>query len=197
MFCLENLDIENIKTELRKNLSEKRYVHSLGVANEAVKLAERYGADTEKAYVAGLLHDYMKEFPPEKMVEELKRYGVSVNEVAKSAPKTLHGALGACAVRERFKIDDDEIYDAIFFHTTGKANMNILTKIIYIADYIEPNRSFDGVDRLRKLAYEDIDKAIVLGIDETILDLVERGLAVEPNTINARNYILLNSQRNN
>lgn len=193
MFCLEKLDIESVKARLKENLSEKRYVHSLGVADEAVKLAERYGADTDKAYIAGLLHDYMKEFPPEKMADELKKYGVSVSEVAASAPKTLHGALGACAVREKFGIDDEEIYDAIFFHTTGKADMGILTKIIYIADYIEPNRSFDGVERLRKLAYEDIDKAIVLGIDETILDLIKRGLAVEPNTINARNYILLNS----
>ncbi len=193
MFCLEKLDIESVKARLKENLSEKRYTHSLGVADEAVKLAERYGADTDKAYVAGLLHDYMKEFPPEKMADELKKYGVSVSEVASSAPKTLHGALGACVVREKFGIDDEEIYDAIFFHTTGKADMGILTKIIYIADYIEPNRSFDGVERLRKLAYEDIDKAIVLGIDETILDLIKRGLAVEPNTINARNYILLNS----
>ena len=193
MFCIEKIDVEYIKARIKEALSEKRYNHSLGVAEEAVKLAKHYNADADKAYIAGLLHDCAKEIPPAEIVAKLDERHITISEVARNAPKTLHGALGAIIAKEEFGIDDEEIQDAIFFHTTGKADMSLLTKIIYIADYIEPNRSFDGVEELRAAAYKDIDRAIVLGIDHTMLDLIERGLTIEQNTISARNYILLNS----
>ncbi len=186
------VNIDEIKTELKKILSAKRYVHSLGVAGEAKQLAERYGADTEKAYLAGLVHDCAKEYPPEKMEEILMtEYGVPVDPMSKIMPKILHGPLGACDAQRKFGIYDPEILDAVKYHTTGKGGMSLLTKIIYIADYIEPNRDFDGVAKLRRMAYEDIDKAIIYGIDETIKDLIKRGLVIHPDTMHARNDLII------
>ena len=191
------LEIYGIKSELKKILSERRYVHSLGVAEEAEKLARRYGADQSKAYLAGLVHDCAKEFPPEEMEGILKtEYGVPVDSMSRLMPKILHGPLGACEAQRKFEIYDPEILDAIKYHTTGKGNMSTLAKIIYIADYIEPNRDFEGVEKLRRLAYENIDEAIIAGIDETILDLIKRGLIIHPDTVHARNDLIIKrSQR--
>lgn len=184
--------IEEIKAELRKILSEKRYVHSLGVADEAKKLAAKYGVDENRAYIAGLVHDCAKEVPPQDMEGILKRkYGVSVDSMSKLTPKILHGVLGACEAQSKFGIYDTEILDAVKYHTTGKGNMSMLAKIIYIADYIEPNRDFDGVRELRSLAYRDIDEAIIKGIDDTIKDLIKRGLLLHPDTIHARNDLII------
>ena len=184
--------IEEIKAELRKTLSEKRYVHSLGVADEAKKLAAKYGVDENRAYIAGLVHDCAKEVPPQDMEGILKRkYGVSVDSMSKLTPKILHGVLGACEAQSKFGIYDPEILDAVKYHTTGKGNMSMLAKIIYIADYIEPNRDFDGVRELRSLAYRDIDEAIIKGIDDTIKDLIKRGLLLHPDTIHARNDLII------
>lgn len=184
--------IEEIKAELKKILSEKRYVHSLGVADEARKLAAKYGVDESRAYLAGLVHDCAKEVPPQDMEGILKnKYGVSVDSMSKLTPKILHGVLGACEAQSKFGIYDPEILDAVKYHTTGKGNMSMLAKIIYIADYIEPNRDFDGVNELRRLAYKDIDEAIIKGIDDTIRDLIERGLLLHPDTIHARNDLII------
>lgn len=184
--------LDEIKIELGKILSETRYRHSLGVADEAEKLARRYGIDQQKAYLAGLVHDCAKEYPPEDMEKILKKeYGISVDSMSKLMPKILHGPLGACEAQRKFDIYDPEILDAIKCHTTGKGNMSMLAKIVYVADYIEPNRVFDGVSKLRKLAYEDINEAIILGIDQTIEDLIKRGLIIHPYTINARNDLII------
>lgn len=186
------LGIDEIKTELRNILSEVRYNHSLGVASEAEKLARRYSADEGKAYIAGLVHDCAKEYPPDQMEAILKKdYGVSVDAMSRLMPKIMHGPLGALDAQKKFGIYDPEILDAIACHTTGKGNMTLLSKIIYIADYIEPNRDFEGVDRLRRLAYENIDEAIILGIDETIIDLIQRGLVIHPDTVHARNDLII------
>lgn len=186
------LGIDEIKAELKKILSKKRYVHSLGVAGEAEKLARKYKADTDKAYLAGLVHDCAKEYPPEEMEKILKsKYGVSVDAMSRLMPKILHGPLGACDAQSKFGIYDPEILDAVKYHTTGKGNMSMLAKIIYIADYIEPNRDFDGVEELRRMAYEDIDAAIVHGIDETVKDLIKRGLVIHPDTVHARNDLII------
>ncbi len=189
---LSAIGIDDIKAELRKILSKKRYVHSLGVAGEAEKLARRYGADPAKAYLAGLVHDCAKEYPPEEMETILKtEYGVAVDSMSRIMPKILHGPLGACDAQRKFGIYDPEILDAVKYHTTGKGGMRILTKIIYIADYIEPNRDFDGVKELRETAYDNIDEAIIHGIDETIKDLIRRGLVIHPDTMHARNDLIM------
>lgn len=186
------MDIDSIKEYLKDNLSEKRYRHTLGVADEAVLLADRYGAEKLKAYIAGLLHDVAKEMGAEESKTLLKeKYHKELSVVEENTPKLLHGPLGACMAQDIFQVDDVEILDAILYHTTAKANMSILTKVLYIADYVEPNRTFDGVDDLRHLAYEDIDKAIMVGLNWTLEELIEKKSMFHPDTVHARNYLLL------
>ncbi len=184
-------DIESIKNYLSENLSKKRYKHSLGVADEAVCLAKHYGADTEKAYIAGIVHDVAKEIPTDTAKKLLKeKYGVNTDFVMDSTPKLLHGPLGACIAQSEFSVYDPEIIDAVKYHTTAKADMSLLTKVIYIADYIEPNRDFDGVDELRRVSYEDIDEALLIGLNWTIEELMEKKSMFHPDTVHARNYLL-------
>lgn len=186
------MEIDEIKAYLKENLSEKRYKHTLGVADEAVLLAERYGAEKLKAYIAGLLHDVAKEMGVEESKLLLKeKYNVELSVVEENTPKLLHGPLGACMAQDIFQVDDVEILDAIRYHTTGKANMSVLTKVLYIADYVEPNRTFDGVDDLRHLAYEDMDKAIMVGLNWTLEELIEKESMFHPDTVHARNFLLL------
>lgn len=186
------IDIDKIKKYLKEALSEKRYIHSLGVAEEAVSLARHYGADEDKAYIAGLCHDVAKEIPNDVAKYMLKeKYKANLSEIEEVTHKLLHGPLGAYMTQSEFEITDPEIIDAIKYHTTAKADMSMLCKIIYMADYTEKNRTYDGVDELRELSYKDIDDAIIFGIDFTIGELIEKGAAFHPDTIEARNYILI------
>lgn len=186
-----NMEIEQIKGLLAQLLSPTRFNHSMGVSQEAVKLAKHYGANVEKAMLAGLVHDCVKEIDFNEMVNMCALYGVELDAVSKEEKKLIHAQLGAAYAKKEFNIDDDEIYDAIKYHTTAKANMPILTKIIYVADYIEPNREFDGVEGLRRLAYIDLDAAILDGLDYTINQLIGKKRMLHQETINARNYIIL------
>lgn len=186
------IEIDKIKKNLEESLSQKRYTHSIGVADEAVKLAKHYSADADKAYIAGIVHDCAKEIEPATAKTMLtEKYGITVDPIAVYMHKLLHAPLGACIAQSEFGIYDSEILDAVKYHTTAKANMNILTKILYIADYIEPNRDFDGVEELRKLAYENIDKAILLGINFTIEELLKKERMFHPDTVHARNWLLM------
>ena len=191
------LEIEKIKDYLKEVLSEKRYTHSLGVAEEAVKLAKHYYVDYDKAYIAGLVHDCPKEIDnttAKKMLSE--KYNITIDPITLNTHKLLHGPLGACIAQDEFAVYDAEILDAIKYHTTAKSNMSMLTQIIYIADYIEPNRDFEGVDELREMAYSDIEKAIMTGLDYTLEELIERGSMFHPDTVHARNWFLLKKIRN-
>ena len=186
-------DIEKIKIYLENNLSKKRYTHSLGVAEEAVRLAKHYGANVEKAYLAGLVHDVAKEIPADNALDLLKnKYGAEIDKVTENTFKLMHGVLGTYMIQSEFEICDADILDAVRYHTTAKADMSLLTKIIYMADYIEPNRDFDGVDDLRKLAYENLDNAIMVGIEFTLTELIEKGSMLHLDTVDAYNYLLLN-----
>lgn len=175
---------------LKNNLSEYRFTHTIGVAETAKKLAVTYGENPNKAYIAGLLHDCAKERPCVEMIAIIDKYNCTVDEITKKSSALLHGIAGAYIAKELFNIDDD-IFDAITYHTTGKSNMSLLTKIIYIADHIEPNRSFEGVERVRKLAFKDIDDAIIEACNTVIVHTVNKGGLIHPNTISARNYLLL------
>ena len=179
---------------LKDNLTEYRYKHTLGVAETAKSLAENYGANPDKAYLAGLLHDCAKELSLEQMLKLAEKHNVEIDDLAKSSTALLHGICGAYLARDLYNIDD-EIFDAIRFHTTGKADMSLLEKIIYIADYIEPNRNFDGVKEVRELAFSDIDEAIIISCGRVIVHTVNKGGVVHPNTVEARNYLLLDNRR--
>lgn len=186
------MTLKTITDFLKDNLSEKRFLHSVGVAQTAQKLAGIYSADIEKAYLAGLIHDCFKEKALQEMLDVIGRNNGIVDDIAKKSPALLHGVAGAYFAKENFTPDED-IFDAIYFHTFGKANMNLLTKIVFIADYIEPNRNFYGVEEVRNLAFTDINKAIIKACGNVIIHTVNKGLVIHPNTVEARNYLLKNN----
>ncbi|WP_313524729.1 nicotinate-nucleotide adenylyltransferase [Anaerotignum sp.] len=185
------LDLDVMQEKLQSALSIKRYIHTMGVADEAERLAEIYGTqgDKQKARVAGLLHDCAKDFPIEVRDRFCKEYKVPVDEYMKKITDLIHPFLGAEVARRDYLVSDEEILGAIRFHTTGRANMTLLEKIIYIADYIEPNREkFDGIEEARRLAYLDLDMAMKYILEQTIEYVKSRGREVHPFSIEALEY---------
>ena len=178
---------EQIIRELKRKLRQKRYVHTIGVAECAEGLAIKYGADPEKAYTAGLLHDIVKEDTIEEMLMLCEN--LPIDDEMRETRALLHGPAGAEYARLHFDIDDD-IYNACFFHTVGRENMSVLEKIVYLADVIEPNRTQPGVEVLRSLAEEDLDRAVLQAMSNTIGYLEENHMKVHKNSLNARNYLL-------
>lgn len=184
-------DIEWMKEKLKEMLDGERYIHSVGVMETAVKLAEKYGEDVEKARVAGLLHDCAKGFSDEELVKMAYKYGIFVDEVLLKVPFLLHGPVGAYLAQELFGVTDEEIKRAIALHTTGDVNMSLLDKIIFLADYIEPNRDFEGVEELRELSWKDLDLAVLRAYDSTICYVIKRNMILYEKTVSGRNDILL------
>ncbi|MCX7715634.1 MAG: bis(5'-nucleosyl)-tetraphosphatase (symmetrical) YqeK [Clostridia bacterium] len=182
-----------MKEKLKTLLNEKRYLHSIGVCETAVRLAEIYGADKEKAYVAGLLHDCAKNLSYEDAVQKCALLGVELDEVERSCPSLIHAPLGAKIAQTEFGVTDSEITSAIRCHTVGKAHMSLLDKIVYIADMIEPSRDFADVDMLRYLAETNLDKALLWTLDFTVTKMVKKGLLLHPNTVYARNQLIKNT----
>lgn len=181
---------EKIINYLNENLKKKRIKHSLGVRDTAVELAKIYCADIEKARLAGLVHDCAKNLNNEEMLNIAEKSGYTISMVCRKNYTLLHGAAGAYIAKTIMGIDDDEIINAVKYHTTGRENMSILEKIIYIADYTEPNRNFPGVEKLRLLSFENLDKALLRAFDNTIKYVVDNGQLLHYDTIKARNYLL-------
>lgn len=185
------LPLEVMQEKLQSALSVKRYIHTLGVADEAVKLAEIYGCyeDQQKARVAGLLHDCAKDYPKELRLRLCKEYKIKTDEIMERQTDLIHPFLGAEVARREYQVEDEEILNAIRYHTTGRADMSLLEKIIFIADYIEPNREkFDGLEEARRLAYLDLDMAMKYILEETIAFVKERGRLLHPLSVEALEY---------
>ena len=185
---LKHLDIPELRACSYAMVQEKRVRHIRGTEEEAVRLARRWGADETAARRAGILHDCTKYLTGEEHIAICQQYGVPLDDLERTAPKLLHSKTGACMARYLFG-EPDEVYQAIFWHTTAKADMTTLEKILYVADYMEPNRDFDGVERLRRLAYEDLDKALLLGVETTVQEMRDRQLPVHSNTLQARAWL--------
>ena len=185
---LKHLPISRLRPVALSYLKHKRIPHVLGTEQEAIRLAERYGADVEKARVAALLHDCTKKLDMPAQLALCEKYGIRLDELEQKALKLLHSKTGAAIARDVFGVDDD-IYSAIWYHTTGHADMTKLEKIIYLADYIEPSRDFPGVDTLRKACYEDLDKGLLLGLEMTIKEMTVMGNPVHCATLEARDWL--------
>lgn len=185
------MEIENLKHQIRLSMSEKRYKHTIGVLETAVRLAGFYGADREKAGTAALLHDIARDVDTGELLRLSETFGVNADEIEKAVPDLLHGKVGAAIARKQFMVENDEVLNAIRFHTTGRRGMTVLEKIIFIADMIEPGRDFSGVKDLRDLAFIDLDRAIVAGIESTLCYILDRRLPIHPASIEARNFLLL------
>ena len=165
-------------------LKPSRVAHVIGCEAEAVQLAKRWGEDPENAAEAGILHDITKKLVLSDQLILCRKYGIINDNAEERNFKLLHAKTGAAVARALFGISD-EVYNAIRWHTTGKPDMTLLEKIIYMADYIEPNRDFPGVEELRKLAYEDLDKAMALGLEMSLEDIKSSGQEPYKDTVEA------------
>lgn len=179
----ERYELQKILKRLKKKLDAGRYWHTQGVMFTAASLAMAHGADLRQAQTAGLLHDCAKCIPYEKQVEMCRRYKIDCTELELSHSSLLHAKLGAYLAKEKYGVEDPEILSAIAWHTTGRPDMSMLEKIIYIADYIEPAREkAPNLERVRKAAFADLDECMYLILKDSMDYLKRRPQAMDPAT---------------
>lgn len=171
---------------IKRHLPERRYIHTLGVTDTAVMLAKQYGADEQKAELAGIFHDYAKYRPKEEMVSIIRSEKMP-QDLLLFDSELWHAPVGAYLIKKEVGIADEEILDAIRYHTTGRPGMTMLEKVVFLADYIEPNRSFPGVEEVREAAKNSLDKAIVLALQNTIRFLLSKNQLIYPQTVETYN----------
>lgn len=186
--------IDELKSLLKERLTEKRYLHSLAVADEAARLAEILKADVQKMYVAGLLHDICKNETVEQQLQLFSQFGIMLTDIEKASPSVWHAYSGALYIKNVLGVDDEDIISSVRYHTTGKADMTLSEKIIYIADLTEVNRDYPDVDVVRALLKDDIDKAIIYVLKYTLKKLSADNKPIHPNTLDAYNFLVLNSE---
>ena len=180
---MKSADIKKIRKKMEKTLDSARFEHTLGVTYTAACLAMRYDADITKAQIAGLLHDCAKCMSDEKRLEICNKHDIPITEIEYRHPHLLHGKVGAYLAKHKYEIDDIQIQHAIAVHTTGCPHMNLLDKIIYIADYMEPGRKqAPNLSAIRKAAFEDLDKALLMILEDTLSYLHSTGSVVDTMT---------------
>ena len=180
-----------IRKHLKKKLDPMRFEHTLGVSYTCQALAMRYGYDLDKAELAGLLHDCAKRYDRPTMLEKCISRGIPVSESEERDPSLLHAKLGAWMAREKYGVDDEEILSAIACHTTGKTDMGMLDKILYVADYIEARRDkAEDLPVIRRLAFEDLDEALYQILEGTLNYLGSKGAFVDPMTRKTYDYYI-------
>ena len=185
------MDFLSLQQEMAKILKPKRYVHVLGVQYTCASLAMKYDVDIEKAQIAGLLHDCAKHLSDDIQLKECIKYGLNISEVEGKIPALLHSKLGAYYAKTIYGITDEDILNAIVYHTTGRPNMSLLEKILYVADYIEPSRPADimrGLTEARAMAFEDLDRAIVMISSNTIAYVNSCSKEMDETSIQTLNY---------
>jgi predicted HD superfamily hydrolase involved in NAD metabolism len=186
---------EKLTEATRRQMPERRWRHVQGVVETAVLLADRFGGDRDKAWLAALLHDYTKAWPTDRMEAIIREQRLPA-ELLDHDKELWHAHVGAWVVRQEHGVDDEEVLDAIRYHTSGRESMTLLDKIVCLADYIEPGRDFPGVDRIRELSGRSLEEALVAGLDSTIRLLVERGKVIFPLTVLARNDLIRSMDNN-
>lgn len=185
--------IAEYKKIIKSMMSENRYNHCVNVSKEAVKLAKRYGGDEEKATIAGILHDITKEMPKEEQLQIMLDSGIILDDIQKNAPKLWHGISGSVYIKKHFGIEDEDILNAICYHTTGRAGMSLLEKIIFVADFTSEERTYKGVATMRKKSRKSLEDAMLYGFKFTFSDLSSRELAIHPDELACYNEIVLNN----
>ena len=176
---------------IRQRLSDYRFHHSLCVADEAKRLAEKYGADPQKAYTAGILHDIMKDTAKDAQLQILADYGVTLDAVEQEAPMLWHARSGEVFLRNILGVTDEEILSAVRYHTTGRAGMSLLEQVVFVADFTSADRNYPDVDVMRALADKSLTEAIRYGVEYTIGDLTKQNRAVHPDTLAVYDEIVL------
>ncbi len=187
------MSIAEYKKIIKSMMSENRYNHCVNVSKEAVKLAKRYGGDEEKAAISGILHDITKEMPKEEQLQIMLDSGIILDDIQKNAPKLWHGISGSVYIKNHLDIDDEDILNAICYHTTGRAGMSLLEKIIFVADFTSEERTYKGVATMRKKSRKSLEDAMLYGFKFTFSDLSSRELAIHPDELACYNEIVLNN----
>lgn len=183
------MDIKDIKKELKKILDKDRYEHTIGVAYTATSLAMRYGYNVNKALIAGLLHDCAKCVPDDLKISECQKYNIELSEVELKNKALIHPKLGMVYANVFYGVDDEDILNSIFYHTTGRENMSTLEKIIYIADFIEPGRcEAQNLDIIRKTAFADLDECMYLISRDTLDYLKSKNKPIDGMTERVYNF---------
>ncbi|MBR4092493.1 MAG: bis(5'-nucleosyl)-tetraphosphatase (symmetrical) YqeK [Oscillospiraceae bacterium] len=188
-------DIEKFKNILEGRLSKKRYIHSINVADKAQKLAEIWGADEEKAYVAGLLHDICKDIPHTEQRKLIELSNKDVTDEEFVIPQLWHGIAGEVYCRTILGIEDDDILNSIRFHTVARKNMSLLEEIIYLADLTSADREYPDVDYMRKLVKKDIEESMIYALQYSVSDVTKRKSLLPKHTIEAYNGYIYNSKK--
>lgn len=180
---------QKLRKELEKQLKPDRFDHTLGVAYTASSMAMLYGADVQKALIAGMLHDCAKCMSHEEQVKICEKNKIDISEVERRNHSLLHAKVGMYLARTKYDIYDTEILNAIRWHTTGRENMSLLEKIVYIADFIEPNRkALDDMDIIRKEAFTDLDLCLAHILHDSVIYLKTIGKECDEATMDAYNY---------
>ena len=188
---------EKIIELIRSKLELRRFQHSLNVAESARYLAEKYDGDADKAYTAGLLHDVMKNSSPEEQLGVITEAGIELLPEERANKKLWHAIAGAAYIKNVMGIDDKELYKAVRYHTTGRAGMSLLEKIVYLADYISAERNYKDVDVMRKLCDESMDEAVLYALEFGIPDLVRKGSVIHPDSLDLYNESVMKKQGGN
>lgn len=179
---------------VKPHLTEHRYTHTVGVMNTAIELAERFQADKKKAELAAIFHDYAK-FRDKQEMCALVESSIEDKTILGYGDELLHAPCGAYYVEHEVGIKDEEVLNAIRYHTTGRPNMTLLEKVIFLADYIEPGRQFKGVDEVRKLSETNLDEAVIQALDNTVSFLMKRRQLVYPETIATYNELVVKQKK--
>lgn len=188
-------DIKKIRKKMEKTLDAKRFEHTLGVAYTAASLAMRYDEDITRALTAGLLHDCAKCINNEKKIAICEKHNIPINEVERENPFLLHAKVGSYMAMKQFNIHDQDIINAILNHTTGRPGMSSLEKIVYIADYIEPGRKqAPNLQLIRKLAFQDLDRALVKILGDTLQYLKSIGIPIDAMTQKTYDFYMLTNK---
>ena len=174
---------------IKERLTPKRLYHSICVAEKAKHLAEKYGADPEKAYTTGLVHDIMKNQSVEDMLILIEGDGQALTDSEKAITVTLHAIAGEVYLRKNLGVTDEEVLSAVRWHTTGKEDMSLFEKIIYVADLVSDDREYPDVQEVRELAEEDLDKTLLRGLSFTIEDNARKHKLIHTDTVKAYNYL--------
>lgn len=184
-----NERLRQLQKELKKDLKKDRFEHTIGVMYTAASLAMRYGADLEQSLTAGLLHDCAKAYSVEEQIEYCKKKKIQLTSGELAMPALIHAKMGAYLAKHRYKIDDSDVIHAIRWHTTGRPDMTLLEKIIYIADYIEPNRKMiPALPEIRTLAFQDLDRAVASSAKGTLKHLSSCKAEADPMTVDTYQY---------
>ena len=182
-------DLEKLKKQMKRKLSDSRFRHTVGVSYTAAALAMRYGYNLNHAMAAGLLHDCAKNLTDEERDKYCKKYALELSEVERAYPYLIHAKLGAVLAKEKYGVEDEEILSAIRWHTTGKADMSFFEAVIFSADFMEPNRrELECMPKVRELIYRDLNAALYLILKQTLIHLEHKGQVIEEHTKEAYEY---------